>query len=378
MTARAPTICIDCRYIGPRPSGIGSVVEALADHLPALAPHWRFRFLRNPALGRRLSNAPNVTEVDCAASPNGPASMWWLPRLVDLGGVDLFHAPSNTLPRGLPFPAVTTIHDVMWLTRPDLCNASFWGQIERQFYRHGIRRALRRSDAVLTVSHATARDIADLPGPPAPPVHVVHPGIDRRFRRRAVAPADRARLGMPERRFVLTVGQLAPYKNHEGALRGFAAAFADRPDIDFVLVQRRGPDARHLLELATALGMAGRLHFVRPESVDEMASWYSAADALLHPSLCEGFGMPLAEAMACGCPIVTSNRSAMPEVVGEAGLLADPSDPASLAAALLRILDDPQCGRGLSQAGQRRAQAFDRRAFAAGNLAIYREVLGCD
>ena len=377
MYLRAPTICLDCRYVGPRPSGIGSLVEALVDNLPALAPDWQFRLIRNPAIGRRLSSSANVTEVDCAASPNGPVSLLWLARTVDLEGVDLFHAPANILPRGLGMRSVTTIHDTMWLHKPELCNASAWGQIERRFYGYGMRHALANSAAILTVSAATRDDIRALPVP-APPVTVTHPGIDAAFYPRTVTASDRARLGMPAGAFVLTVGQFAPYKNHEGAIRAFAAAFGQRTECDLVLIQRRGPAAGPLLELARTLGIAGRVRFARPDTAADMALWYSAARALLHPSLCEGFGIPLAEAMACGCPIVTSNQSAMPEVVGDAALTADPTDTHALARALMRIADDGDLAATLAEKGRLRAQQFDRRSFARDTLAVYREVLEAD
>lgn len=375
MPNRPPVICLDCRYIGPKPSGIGNVVEALVAYLPELAPDWQFRLIRNPAVGRSLSTAANVSHVDCAAPSNGPASLLWLSRLVNFAGVDLFHAPANILPRGLAMPCVTTIHDTMWLDRPKLCNAGVWGQVERRFYRSGMRHALARSAAITTVSAATKVDLHACTGL-APPITVVHPGISNAFQPRPVSAEDRQRLGMPAGDFVLTVGQFAPYKNHEGAVRAFAAAFAGKDEAHLVLIQRRGPAVQPLQALAQQLGICDRLHFARPDSESDMALWYSAARALLHPSLCEGFGMPLAEAMACGCPVVTSDISAMPEVVANAALTADPRDTAALAGALSRIWHDRDLAAALARKGRERARLFDRRSFAAGTLDVYRKVLG--
>ena len=128
----------------------------------------------------------------------------------------------------------------------------------------------------------------------------------------------------PGQKFILTAGQYAPYKNHEGALRAFAKAFGERPEVAFVVVQRRNAGNAELQKLANELGVAERVHFTGAVSFPTLLQLYSGASALLHPSFCEGFGNPVAEAMACGCPVITSNLSAMPEVTGGAGFLVNP------------------------------------------------------
>ncbi len=370
------TVCIDCRYIGPRPSGIAEVVRNLVACLPDMAPDLRFVLLRNPACTERLSTAPNVVERDVAAVANGPGTMWALSRIVDFTDVDLFHATFNIMPAGLPVPCVTTIHDIMWLTDPAWCRTGPRGQLERAFYGHGIRRALRSSRAIATVSRASANAIAAYAPHAAERTHVTLSGVSPRFRPVEADHDVLATLGLaPDRAFVLTVGQYAPYKNHEGALRGFAMAFGERPDIDLVLVQRMGKATHRLLALARALGIADRVRLVPTISEQALLSLYSAAKALLHPSFCEGFGNPVAEAMACGCPIVTSNRSAMPEVTGGAALLVDPGDPAAIAHGLGMIVDDGRMAARLRQAGLARAAQLRWDAFARANLAIYRAIL---
>jgi glycosyltransferase involved in cell wall biosynthesis len=370
-----PTVCLDCRYLGPRPSGIGGVVRALVDYLPALAPDWHFKLLRNASLDHPLSDERNVTEVKVRAEANGPATMWLLPQIVDLRDVDLFHAPSNILPRGLTMPCVTTIHDVMWLTNPELCNPNAWGFVERFFYRHGINRALRKSDAILTVSEATRSDILDLRPELSKTTFAFLSGVSNSFRPRTVSQVELSGLGLPSNPYILAVGQFAPYKNHEGAIRGFAMAFAKDPAIDLVILQRRGAGSDILQQLVNGMGLAGRVHFLPPLEEQDLAAIYSGALALLHPSFKEGFGMPLAEAMACGCPVVTSDLSSMPEVTAGAALLVDPRDPASIAAALRRVVQEPGLARKLRRLSLERARQLDWRIFVDGNLEVYRNVL---
>ena len=320
----------------------------------------------------RLSNAANVREVDVSAAPNGPAGMWLLPQHVDLQAVDLFHAPSNILPHGLTMPCVTTIHDVMWLTQPHLCNPGLWGYVERHFYSHGMRRALRKSAAIITVSEATRSAVLQIAPKLADRTFAVRSGVSADFAPQGAGAGTIGKHKLPARPYILVVGQSAPYKNHGGAIRGFAAAFADRQDIDLVIVQRRGK-AQH--RLAADCGIGARTHFIQVSTGDDLAMLYRGAIALLHPSLCEGFGMPLAEAMASGCPVITSNRPAPVEVTGGAALLIEPDDPQSIAVALKRIADEPELRQTLRQRGLARARQLDWRQAAAATIRIYREVL---
>lgn len=370
------TVCIDCRYLGQRPSGIGETVRALVDFAPELAPELDFLLLRSPAHKGRLSSEPNVREVVVPHAANGPATMWWLARVVDLSGVSLFHATFNIMPAGLKMPCITTIHDMMWLTHPHWCNPRPYGRLQALFHGHGIKRALHRAAAIVTVSEASGKAIVERFPEAAERTFVTLSGVSREF---CPVPRDSLRLaelGMrPDRPFVLTVGQYAPYKNHEGALRGFAHAFSDRTDMDFVLVQRMGQNAARLLQLANALGLSGRVRLLGAVSRQDLIQLYSTAAALLHPSFCEGFGNPLAEAMACGCPVVTSDISAMPEVTGGAALLASPGDPEAIGNALRSVVEDKDETARMRQAGVARAAQLSWRTFAADTVAVYRGVL---
>jgi glycosyltransferase involved in cell wall biosynthesis len=373
---RTLRIALDCRYLGPRPSGIGELVAALVRHLPALAPDIQFTFLRHPLRREQLSDAANVRQAVVDASANGPVTMLHLPLAVDLRGIDLFHAPANILPGGLTMPSITTIHDMMWLTHPRWCNPALWGRIEQRFYRHGIMRALNRSALITTVSEASRAEIVRFSPASADRVVVTRSGVADDFRPILPDAGALAQMGLvPGRRYVLVVGQGAPYKNHEGALRAFALACGSSPDIDLVLVQRRAGRRQELTGLASVLGIESRIRVLQPIDRSALVQLYSGAVALLHPSFIEGFGNPVAEAMACGCPVVTSDCSAMPEVAGGAALLADPYDPGSIAAALSRVLQDPALAAELRQLGLARAAELEWGAFAAANLALYRTVL---
>lgn len=371
-----PAICIDCRYVGARPSGIAEVVQGLVDHAPGLAPDLDFVLLKNPARREPLSRAANVEERVVGAAANGPRTMWLLPESAPLGGVDLFHGTYNTMPARLKIPAVTTVHDIMWLTHPQWCDASHASALKRRFYGHGIRRALARSAHVAAVSSATREAILAHDPALAGKVSVTLSGVSSRFRPVQREPGELARLGLPEHaRFVLVVGQFAPYKNHMGALEAFAAAFGRESDMRLVFIQRRGPASSVLAGAADELGVGERVHFTGPVEEGALLQLYCSASVLLHPSLCEGFGMPVAEAMACGLPVVTSALSAMPEVAGGAARLVDPRDVAQMAGALREVVSDPELAARMRKAGLARAAELDWEHFARANVAIYRSVL---
>lgn len=373
-------ICIDCRYIRERPSGIGVTVQQIVTRVPRAMPGVRFLLLRHPAADR-LSYEPNVTERVVGYEANGPVTMWCLPAAVNLRDVKVFHAPFNILPMGLRMKTVVTIHDVMWLTHPQWAQSpGVWGHVERAFYVHGTQRALRRATRICTVSEATRAEIRRIAPQAGARADVVLQAPSPEFR--PPAQADEARIAALRKRiapgaarYVLTVGQYAGYKNHVAVVRAFAKAFPDDPGMHLVLVQRLGAGAKVLLPLADRLGIRARVHLSPTLALDDLVTAYQGATCLCHPSLVEGFGFPLVEALASGCPVVTSNRSSMPEVCGAAGEYVDPEDADSIAAGLARVAGSPERADELRRLGLARARELTWERFAKGYEAVYRSLL---
>lgn len=376
-------ICIDCRYIRERPSGIGALVQALVDNLPRLAPDLHFFFLKHPRGPARLSHAPNAHEVVVSEEANGPGTLLFLPQIVDLRGVSLFHATFNILPAGLRMPTVATVHDVMWLKYPSSARSpGLWGHIETAFYQRGIRHALRHASRIAAVSEATRVEIGKLDPAAYRRTRLTLAGISQDFRRlegeegeRKVSEA-KARYLPGAERYVLTVGQYAAYKNHDAVVRAFARAFRDDPGVHLGLVQRLGPGERALGPLVRKLGIVDRVHFLPAVPIEDLIALYNGALVLCHPSLYEGFGIPPAEALGCGCPVITSNRSSMPEVSGAAALLVDPESDEAIATALRRVAYEPGLAERMRERGLERKEQLCLEAFARANLEIYRELLG--
>jgi glycosyltransferase involved in cell wall biosynthesis len=367
-------VAIDARYLRERPSGIGAYVRALVDRLPALAPGSSFRLWADPRAPRPLSRAPNVDEVVVRAPANSLATLLWPARLADFHDVDVIHAPFNLLGRGIVCASVVTLHDLIWLLTPRAAEGlSLATPFQYAFYRDGILRALREATRIVAISRATA-DAIHLVLPEATRrVRIIPHGVEARFRPPESLDAARAHaarlLGTADPYF-LVMGQNAPFKNHEGIVEAFAAAELG-PRVKLVLLQRLyagGKLARRVREL----GLEGRVIWPERLGDDDVLALLQGALSLVQFSRYEGFGMPAAEAIACGTPVVASDIAPLVEVLGGAGLHV-PLDPRELAAALRRIAREPSLRQELAARGVERARELSWDRSAAAHLEVYRE-----
>ncbi len=237
---------------------------------------------------------------------------------------------------------------------------------------------LRRATLLIADSQATKGDLVSSLGISPYRIEVVYPPLDEIFDNVADTVSQveaRRRLGLDtERKYVLHVGSLAPRKNIEGLLN--ALALVNQQYSEPVYLLRVGPRLdTSLAGLADQLGMTGRTIELGRVSSPQLALAYRAADALLFPSWYEGFGWPAAEAMASGVPVVASNAGALPEVVGDCGLLVDPADTEAQAGALLDLFNQPDLAADLIAKGRARAELFNRRQMGEAVAAVYQRVL---
>jgi glycosyltransferase involved in cell wall biosynthesis len=266
-------------------------------------------------------------------------------------------------------PVLFTVHDLSFVTNPE------WHTNENvELCRTNVEKARAMGATFLAVSESTRRDLVRLLGIPDARVRVVPNSLDDRSFRPATdyeLKRVREKYGLPPR-FFLFVGSLEPRKNLETLLRAVAE---DAGGLSLVVAGGRGWRNDEIRE---RLAAAGR-NVVPIGYVDDvdLPALYAAAIAMVYPSLYEGFGLPLVEAMACGTPVVTTRVSALPETVGDAGvLLDDPLDARALAAALARLADDPAERERLSRAGLARAPLFSLERTTSALVCLYRELLG--
>jgi glycosyltransferase involved in cell wall biosynthesis len=247
--------------------------------------------------------------------------------------------------------------------------------LPRLYRRWSYPRSAKAAEAIIINSESLRSEIDHYLDIDPSKLRLIYEAVDHELFQPGDAGAARAKVAARgvTRPFVLFVSSLWPYKNCDGLLRAWALARPELGDRQLAIV---GParDEQYLAQLkalAAEAGITGDVVFVGGVPLDETVNFYQAADAFVYPSLNETFGLPILEAMACGCPVVTSDTSAMPEIAGGAAVLSDPRDPASIARAIVEAVGGAD---RLREAGLRRAAEFTWGATAAGTLDVYREV----
>jgi glycosyltransferase involved in cell wall biosynthesis len=286
-----------------------------------------------------------------------------------IGALDVLHGPDFVL---APTRArrIVTIHDLTFLRAPEAAHPRL-----RRYLSSAVPRAVRQADRVLADSQSTVQDVITTFGLAADRVQLLYPGVDPRFRRlpQAELGAVRQRLGLGER-FVLAVGTLEPRKNLVRLIHAVEQiAAAEERSLELVLAGREGWMAEGILRAIAASPLGTRIKRLDFVGDDDLPALYNLATVLAYPSSYEGFGFPALEALACGTAVVASHASSLPEVVGDAGILIDPDDSASLAAGLRAALARPDAWR---ERGPRQAARFSWERAGAQLAEHYRDLAG--
>ncbi|GAC1396554.1 MAG: glycosyltransferase family 1 protein [Chloroflexota bacterium] len=335
---------------------------------------------RNPAVAAlaraeesRLGG-PRARFVAVPVPMRSPAEQVALPALATQLRLDLFHATYYALPPLLPGRIVVTLYDMI----PHLYPAYWPNPLVRTAIAAWSTLALRRAAAVLTLSSATRDDLRRVYGPLAgKPITVTPCGADRRFLRLGEERLTRGESLASERGpFFLYVGINKPHKNLPRLVEAFALYRQGGGAGRLVVAGRWDPRyPAHRIE-AERRGLGDSVEFRQDVSDEELATLYSTAHAFVLPSLYEGFGFPVLEAMAAAAPVLTSTTSSLPEIGGDAVLYCDPLDASSIAAGMTRLDRDPALRARLSRDGHRRAGTFNWRHTAELTMAAYEAALG--
>lgn len=374
-------IGVDAKRIFLNATGLGNYGRTLLDTLAMTFPEESY-WLFTPRVTGRWS--PPAGAAATVVTPQGGAlrCLPWLWRSAFVAeaaaarGVGLYHGLSGELPLGIRrtgIRTVVTVHDVIFERYP-----AQYSPVDCRIYRAKTRYACCEADRIIAVSDETKRDLVHYYDVDPRRIVVVYQGCDPRFARPVSAEAQwrtRAFYGLPET-FFLYVGSVIPRKNLLGIVRALARA----PGLPSLAVVGTGKRyAREVKRYIASRGLEARVHWLSeraPVSSDELAVLYRMATALVYPSLCEGYGIPLQEAMAGGTPVITTDGPPFRETAGDGALYADPADAGSLARAMELLFRQERLREVLSAAGRRQAVAQSARLSALGTMRIYRELLG--
>ena len=322
---------------------------------------------------------PNQTrtigETLLASAPAGLAGAAWFDtvqagRLTRQIAPDIFHGPSHVLPfrRYHWVKYVVTIHDLAFRVLP--------GQYDwphRFYYGWQVARSLRMADMIVADSHNTKRDIIQYYRIPPERIEVVHLGVADQFFRSAGTRPPRA----VAEKYFLSVTTHPKRKNVLGALKAFAT-FAAQCDAIYVVAGLMGePQRQEFLVLANELGIRDKVRLFGYADDSQLVSLYQNAEFTLYPSFYEGFGLPVVEAMACGCPVIAANTSSLPEIVPDGEWLVDPYDIIDIAAKMQRMLNlSTEERRQLGEKNRQHAKNFTWEKAAARMIEIFKTING--
>jgi len=289
--------------------------------------------------------------------------------------LDVFHSPANVVPLGYRGPFTVTIHDLAIYRHPELFPSKQGFSVK-----YLVPKTVQRADRIIAVSESTKRDVQEFFEIPEEKISVVYEGVlYERFNTTNKEEIEklRAQFGITGN-FLLFVGTLEPRKNLIRLLEAFylllerSSGFKD--SVQLVVTGAKGWLYDSIFEEVESRKFGQRVIFTGYLNAAEIAALYVNAYAFVYPSLYEGFGLPVLEAMAAGTPVITSNVSSMPEIAGSAALLLDPIDIEGLSSAIERVLGDPELRSELSRKGRMQAKRFSWKRCAEETLAVYRSV----
>ncbi len=318
--------------------------------------------------------APNFQERQAPLSERALTILWHrlgLPVAVEwfTGPLDIFHSTDFVLPPVRQARTILTVHDLTFMRLPHCAEAGLRAYLSRV-----VPRSIERADLVLADSQSTKNDLIELLGVPPDKIEVVYAGVESRFRPmegEVALQRVKRRYGL-DFPFILSLGTLEPRKNFTGLIEAYAL-LKDK-GLKLVIAGGKGWLYEEIFARVEELGLKDKVIFPGFVADEDLPALYNLARLFVFPSLYEGFGLPPLEAMACGTPVVTSDRPSLPEVVGEAGLMVEATDSQALAKAIERALTDEDLRQEMKEKGLKQAARFTWDAAAEKLLEVYRRL----
>lgn len=365
-------IAFDLRRVGN--PGIGRYMKCLVEAVLACAPEHEYLLIVPPdATGVIRASGGRVKEVVSRLKYYSVQEQIGLPQILRRHRVDLLHSPHFNVPLMSPCPVVATLHDVIYLA----CREDLPSRLGRLYYRAMMEAAVRRADRVITVSEFSRIDITRYLSFSPQKIDVIHPAVDPRFTRMddwKQVERVLARHGIAQD-YVLYTGICKPRKNHAGLLRAFRYFLGMGQQAQLVIAGPTDGGERELQAMAAELGVSRQVVFTGLVDDTDLRALYTRARVYACPSLYEGFGFTVLEAMACGTPVVSSRETSLPEVAGDAALYADARNPEEFGAAIHRVFTDTALCEQLIDAGTRNLARFNWGPAAEHTLRVYEQAM---
>jgi glycosyltransferase involved in cell wall biosynthesis len=368
-------IVVDARLNHYRRGGIPEYTRQLVSALAPIAAGDQIITLQHSEHRQPLVVAPNVRRSTIFTPPHHRFEQVSLPLELARLRPDLLHCPDFVAPARSPCPAVITVHDLAFMRYPEILDDD-----ARRYYGQ-VQAAAQRAQGVIAVSEATRRDMVELLNLPAERINVVYEAADAAFQPRTVGESQQRTLGdhtLAVGSFALFVSTLEPRKNLTTLLQALRVCIDRRPSAGYRLavVGAKGWRYQPIFDALEELRLGDHVLLLGSVPPDDLRWLYGACRLYANPSLYEGFGLPLLEALACGAPALVSNSSSLPEIAGDAAVLLPPQDVSAWADALEQLWHNDDHRAALSLAGPAQAARFSWQRAATETYAVYRRVAG--
>ncbi len=372
-------IGVDIRHIGD--FGVGTYIRNVLRGLVRLDHDNQYCLIGDPERAREIGELPSTFHtVALGTHETRLGELLAFRRMVRRSGCDLVHVPQlAAVPQQLPCPYVITVHDLL----DYMYRASNGSAVRRLLHFQLTKRVLNNAARIFAVSNCTKNDIQRLFGIPGEKVEVVYNAIDDRFRQGHASEADRefiAERYQVNYPFLLYAGRISPHKNIVRIIEAFSMLKMELekegkfPDLKLIIIGDDLSSHPDLRRTVIKSGVQNDVRFLGFVPIDVLRIFYDAAKVFVFPSLYEGFGLPPLEAMANGTPVVTSNASSLPEVVGDAAVLVNPENVFDIMRALHRVLLDQSVRERLKQRGYEQAARYSWDASVKRILQVYAEI----
>jgi glycosyltransferase involved in cell wall biosynthesis len=347
-------IAIDMSLAQGAPAGIGRYSASLTQALKVIDPNDKYVLYQKPLIFQR--------------------ALWlqtWVPIKLLADKADLFHATNLIAPLFATCPVVVTIHDLSSLLYPETHS------LAHRIHMSLIPASAKKARKIIVPSLAVKKELEEHLVLQQDKIAVIHEGVGDEFRiisDRAKLSYVRHKYGLPDK-YILYVGTLEPRKNLEKLVEGFNLAKERMDGHKMIIAGKKGWNYRAIFNKVAALKLEKEVLFLGYVPDEDLPAIYNLARVFVYPSLYEGFGLPILEAMACGTPVITSKASSLPEVAGDSAILIDPNDCKALAAAMEEIVSRPKLHNDLRVKGLDRSKKFTWSQCAKDTLEVYNDII---